>query len=307
MHLKKRMQNVFALQIIWNVFISSVRLVFSVSKSFKGSFENFIFLLYFFSPDWNWMVNSGTTHVSYVIFANHQSLPRNSSNTRAPRFVARVSTNNSPNDATNVKRCYARAEWRVGAPSFTVIASNVKYATQVSLINLSNRRTPNGTVCLAINTSTLRSVPDAIAISSMANITLWMRTAGTRNVSAARYAGTCSNNKVSCRRMGKLSWFVKVAFECCHSWFWGLRRCRLFMRCLPNANLWIECNLKGGYCCCCQSAQKLTTPHLIELHVSTCSFVWHFSSKTKENSKWKRLHREGGCSRMSYELLSLMD
>lgn len=158
-------------------------------------------------------MNSGTTHVLCATYANHRSLPRNLSNTRVPKSVVRALTNSLPNGATNAKRYYVRVVWLVGALSFTATASNARFATRLSLIKPSSRRMATGTVCPAINTNMLRSVLDAIVISSMANIILWMRTAGTRNVSAVKFAGMCFNSRVLCRRTEKLNWFVRVVFN----------------------------------------------------------------------------------------------
>ena len=206
-------------------------------------------------------MNFGTIRVSYVTFASHQSPPRNSSNTKVPRSVVHALTNSSPNAVTNAKRCYVRVAWRVGAPSFIAIASNVRSAIRRSLIKLSSRRTGIVIVCLAINNSMPRSVLDVIAISWMVNITLWMRTAGTRNVSAVRYAGTYFNSRVSSKRTEKLNWFARVVFDkslllCV--WFWECHP--LFVRKIRRMHKPSNCMWFRGchYCCChCQPTEKL--------------------------------------------------
>ena len=105
------------------------------------------------------------TRASCVTFVNRLSRPRNSSNTKAPKFVVRVSIRNSLNVARNAKKFYEREAWPVVGRFITVIASNARFATRRLQAKLSNRKTETVTACLATNNSTLNVAPAVIVIS----------------------------------------------------------------------------------------------------------------------------------------------
>lgn len=195
------------------IFVNLYIIARSSTKYLRVPISLIIIIIHALFIDWNWRANSGTTHASSATFANHQSPPRSLFSTKGRKFVVLVSIRNSPKNVTSVKRFFARAEWRVEAPSSTAIVSNVRFATHPSPAKRFNRKKVTDTVCRVINSNTPRNVLVAIVTLSTVNITQWTRIVGTRSVSNARCARTYFNNNLLYKRMERSSWYVRAVFK----------------------------------------------------------------------------------------------